>query len=113
MRFCIGRREESSRGIKNPFTFTDACPVGLFLPPTTTTTTMVVGFETPAVVVVVVVVWQTRKEGGRRQNPRRKESERTHAISFTRVEQPLKSLVFDHEKEGKRGKKKDIKPHFL
>ena len=33
MRFCIGRREESSRGIKNPFTFTDACPVGLFLPP--------------------------------------------------------------------------------
>ena len=33
---------------------------------------------------------------------RRKESERTHAISFTRVEQPLKSPVFDHEKEGKR-----------
>ena len=67
---------------------------------------MVVVFETPAVVVVVVVVWQTRKEGGRRQNPRRKESERTHAISFTRVEQPLKSLLFSttkkREKEGKR-----------
>ena len=106
MRFCIGRREESSRGIKNPFTFTDACPVGLFLPPTTTTTTMVVVFETPAVVVVVVVVCQTRKEGGRRQNPRRKERERTHAISFTRVEQPLKSLFSTTKKREKEGKRK-------
>ena len=50
---------------------------------------------------------------GEKTKPAAKKANARTPSHFTRVEQPLKSLVFDHEKKGKRGKKKDIKPHFL